>query len=841
MPASHHAIDHEALMNAVPTPVFHFDAEGRCIWVNLAAEDLCGQRAADLLGRSYSGLVVPADRARLARQFLRQRRRGTPTSYARVTLLHANGAHQEVALRLYRIVTAAGGVQFLAVLRGLDEHHAEVESLRQQVDRLSTDAAAAGAAARLKADFLATVSHEIRTPMNGIVGMTNLMLETELDRDQRSYAEIIVSSARSLLQMVDDVLDFSKAEAGKLELETIDFDLRLNIDQVAALLAPRANAKGLSLVCNVSHEVPSLVRGDPGRLRQVVLNLAGNAIKFTDRGEVGIAVERLEETGTQVCLRIAVSDTGIGMTPEQMARLFQTYSQVDASIARRFGGTGLGLAISKNLVCLMGGEIGVSSSTGEGTTFWIKLPLEKQFAVALANPSRDALRGLRVLVVDPARSVRESLVEMLRGWECQAIEAETAHTALVCLRSASAANNPIAVALVDMHMPGMEGEALGRTIRQEPMLNDTRLVLLTSLGRRGDAARAREAGFSAYLVKPVQHLHLHDALIEIVTGCAPGALTSARAAPLVTRHSIEEKRRQRLRILLAEDDAINQLVAMAALKRAGYVAEVVGTGAEALVAFEREHFDLIFMDGNLPDMDGLSLARELRQREQNPERRVPIIAMTAMVGPGDRERFLAAGMDDYLPKPIDLDALARTVERWARPEGTGTAAPVGEPGTTSASEGGAAGATDPAASAAVPGGPAATGSDETIAAQGATIVPLPTPDGLVLDRDQLEESCMGNADLRRTLAQTFMADIRPRLTRLDGRIAAGDARGVEFEAHGLKGMCGAIGAVRCAELFRMLEHQGRDHDLAGAPALLSAVDEEVGRVEGVLAPILNVA
>ena len=424
--------------------------------------------------------------------------------------------------------------------------------------------------------------------------------------------------------------------------------------------------------------------------------------------------------------------------------------------------------------------------------------------MALASPTRDALRGLRVLVVDPAKSVRLSLVEMLKGWECEAIEAETAHAALVCLRSAAVAGNPISVALVDMHMPGMEGEALGRTIRQEPSLNDVRLVLLTSLGRRGDAARARAAGFNAYLIKPVQQLHLHDALIEIVTGCPPGTLTTASAAPLITRHSIEEKRRQRLRILLVEDDAINQLVALAALKRAGYLAEVAPTGADALAVMERERFDLVFMDGNLPDMDGMSLAQEVRRREEGGSRRVPIIAMTAMTGEGHRERFLAAGMDDYLAKPIDLDALARTVDHWAKA--------VGEAEIAAASE-----------------------------LENGSVLALPTPGGPVLDRDQLEESCMGNGELRRRLVQTFLSDIRPRLQRLNGRIAAGDARATEFDAHGLKGMCGAIGAVRCAELFRSLEYLGRDQDLASAAALLAQAEEEVGRVEGVLAPILSAA
>jgi CheY-like chemotaxis protein/HPt (histidine-containing phosphotransfer) domain-containing protein len=755
--------------------------------------------------------------------------------------------------------------------------------------------------------------------------MSTLLLETELDRDQRSFAELIVSSSRALLELVDDVLDFSKAEAGKLEIETLDFDLRLNVDQVAALLAPHADAQGLTLTCHVSHEVPSLVRGDPGRLRQVLLNLTGNAIKFTEKGEVAMRVEKVEENTSRATLRFSVRDSGIGMRPEQLRRLFQTYVQTDPAVSRRYGGTGLGLAISKNLVELMGGEIGVTSEPGAGSTFWFTLPLEKQCAVATAPPAREVLRGLRVMVVDASRAGRQALVEALLRCECEPIEAGSPEEAMDRLHEAAVSGEPIEAALIDMHMPGMEGEALGQAIRADHALDDTRLVLLTSLGRRGDAARARDAGFSAYLIKPVQQHHLQEALIEIVTGASGGA--AGPQVTLVTRHTLAELRRQRLRILMVEDDRVNQLVAMAALKRAGYAGEVVASGADAIAACARERFDLVFMDINLPDMNGIDVAARIREQGGATSGDVPIIAMTARLAPNDRERYLAAGLNDHLPKPVDLDALAKAVERWVTREAEADTDqdPLRNMARTITSWGagiealGDAGGHDPAASPAGEHGhadehgrgseygeehgePVAHASDylatlgdlgaggdhwgdekgagesaleidrlpdpsdlgvdgaapghgrhpadddglpdgdrEESARRGAIVIPIPTPDGPVLDRARLEEACMGDPALRRTLVLTFLNDVRGRLDHLSSRLAAGDARAVEFEAHGLKGMCAAIGAVRCAELFALIEGRGQSRDLGGVAELFASADDEVGRAEGVLAPILSAA
>ncbi len=513
-----------------------------------------------------------------------------------------------------------------------------------------------------KSLFLATMSHEIREPMNGVLGMARLLLETPLSDEQQGYVEAVHESGQALLTIINDILDLSRMEAGRLELDEIEFDLAASIDRVRALIAARAAAKGLAFPVKVAADLPRLVRGDPGRLRQILINLLGNAIKFTAAGEVGLEVRPAAAGAEDIGVAIRVHDTGIGIAEHLQGQLFSAYAQADPSVPRLYGGSGLGLTICRQLARLMGGDVALASAPGVGTVFEVTLCFGRVRAPAPAPPATGQVAGCRLLVVDPNQTTRQMLEQQVQGWGVLAELVGSGAQALVALERAAAAGQPINVVLTDRSLPDMGGEELGARIKASPTVAGAQLVMMASAGLRGDAARVAALGFVAYLPKPVTATILLDCLLQLRVGASSSTSTLTTGA-LITAHSMAERRPAPLRILLVDDNSVNRKLASLMLGKAGHQIISAEDGAEAVQAVAGQSFDLVLMDVQMPGMNGLEATRRIRALPDG-RGRLPILAVTAEAMQGDDRRCYEAGMDDYLTKPIDRARLLAKVNQW---------------------------------------------------------------------------------------------------------------------------------------------------------------------------------
>ena len=644
----------------------------------------------------------------------------------------------------------------------------------------------AEAASRAKSEFLAVMSHEIRTPMNAILGMAELLQDTPLSEEQRDYVEMLKLSAENLLEIINDILDFSKIEAGRLELEERELDLRELVESTAVTLATRAHKKGLELLCYLGPEVPHHIMGDPVRLRQILVNLIGNAIKFTEEGEIVVKVEKVGEEKGKAVLHFSVSDTGIGIPEEKQEKIFESFTQADASTTRKYGGTGLGLAISKHLVEKMGGRIWVESEVGKGSTFHftIRCPVPQKKEKGKEEVIPQPIEGIRVLIVDDNSTNRLILRETVSAWGLIPAEAGSGSATLEKLKEAAEKGKPFQLLLLDRRLPDMDGFELAKRVKEMPEYRSLPMILLSSDEKKGDRELAKQLGIKEMLLKPVRKSKLYNAIVEVFvtrpeeTTKEAGLVSALKGKPL--------------RILLAEDNPVNQKLVVKLLEKQGWRVTVASNGREAMELASRNGFDLILMDVQMPEMDGLEATRMIRERERETGRHIPIIALTAHAMKEDRERCLQAGMDAYVPKPIKVQELFKVIKEIL-PE-------VPEPQETPEEK------------------PTTSEAERTAPQEGPTF-----------DMEKALDMAGGDEEFLKELVGIYLSDCPEKLSKIHHAIEGGDAQALYETAHSLKGASGNIGLTQAYELALELERKGKEGKLQGAEEVFKALEEEIGR------------
>ena len=763
--------------------IFMLDGEGRVVTWNGGAERIKGYRSEEIIGKHFS-CFYPAEEIK----------GGRPEQILKTAL--AEGHCEDEGWRVRKdgsrfwasvaltAVRDGGGrlVGFSKVTRDLTRRRGAEEHLKAAKEAAET-------ANQAKSSFLANISHEIRTPMSGIIGMAGLLCDTELSSKQREYCEIIRRSSDSLLTIINEVLDFSKVESGEIELEIINFELRSAVEEVMDLFAIKAEDKGIELINFIRNNVPTELQGDPGRLRQILANLVGNALKFTENGEVVVGISVLEQTFTNATLRFSVTDSGIGIPEDKVDKLFNAFTQVDASTTRKYGGTGLGLSISKKFVELMGGEIGVDSNPGKGSCFWFTLTLLKQSEGDRQIPSpRADLHGLNMLIVEANSTNRTVLEEYLSIFGTKSQSAEDGPTALELLKVSAEKGERYDLAILDFKLPGMDGLELARTIRQNPKFGAIKLLMLTSVGKRGDGKLAEQAGIDAYLTKPFRFSYLYECL-ALLMGKNPTKADSLRS--LITSHSLAElKAKVRLRILVAEDNHINQKVTVSLLEKMGHRADVAGNGKEAIDAYKLIFYDVILMDLQMPQMDGFEATLQIRLLDRINGRETFIIAVTAHAMKEYREKCLKWGFDDYVSKPINVRQLRDAIERkLARTE------------TTNAS-------TYPALQ--------SSAYEE------------------VINFSEALAQVEGNTKLLGEITQIFLEQYPKLLEETRQALAQSDNEVVASAAHTLASSVGQLGAQRAFTAAKKLEHLGWQGDLSHVPEALAELEGELLLVRSAL-------